>query len=225
MMTSMTSPQEILKYQPFKTRDCETSPPLASASRRTRMCHCSLFGLSLACCCLLVVGCWLLAIWVGCWVWQFKAQVNWIKRGAYPLPHHFRTGPGAFLHHQCIQIKEMTVIHALPPIVRANRGSLRQQAKRFIFGPPKPITPRDRDNPQAAALLLQRLPFEIRAQIWDNYFHSPATRLVHIRDYAITSAECVAEDWQDHSYRSHLKCHQLEQKRDRMSLLLTCKLM
>jgi hypothetical protein len=119
----------------------------------------------------------------------------------------------------------MTRIDALPPIVSANRGSLVQRAKRFIFGAPKPITPGERDNPQVDALLLHRLPFELRAQIWNAYFHSAVTKLVHITSYAITAAECVAQDWQNFSPRSHLKCSQLKEKRNRLNVLLNCKRM
>ncbi|KAK0385782.1 hypothetical protein NLU13_6959 [Sarocladium strictum] len=118
----------------------------------------------------------------------------------------------------------MTLLRTIPPIVSSNRGSLVQRAKRFVFGDPKPITPNsERDNPQLSVLLLHRLPFEIRSQIWNAYFYSPATVKVHIVGYATQAAECLVEDQQSFHPKSHLECHRLKQKRDRLNLLLTCK--
>ncbi|KAL2202591.1 hypothetical protein CC79DRAFT_1164004 [Sarocladium strictum] len=97
-------------------------------------------------------------------------------------------------------------------------------AKRFLFATPKPIVSSDsRDNPQQAALLLQRLPTEIRSQIWNAYFYSPETNIIHIRYNIANSAECITEDRSNFTINNHRTCYHTKERRDRISLLLICR--
>ncbi|KAH8178177.1 hypothetical protein LIA77_03259 [Sarocladium implicatum] len=118
----------------------------------------------------------------------------------------------------------MTMLYKTPQIVSRNRGGLRQCVKSLIFGAPEPITTSERDNPQEAASLLRRLPFEIRAQIWSEYFHGTTNKkLAHISPYGKSATDCVAKDWQSPSTKAHIQCYYSKQKCDCLSLLLTCR--
>ncbi|KAL2202590.1 hypothetical protein CC79DRAFT_1337282 [Sarocladium strictum] len=102
-------------------------------------------------------------------------------------------------------------------------GLLKQIARSLGFVDPVQITPSERDHPQDAALIFNRLPPEIRNQIWGAYFHSIETNLIHIGSRGNTANECIADNRSIFSLEAHQVCSNKEQKRDRIKLLLTCK--
>lgn len=104
-------------------------------------------------------------------------------------------------------------------------GLLNHIARSLGFVDPEQITPSEQDHPQNAALIFNRLPPEVRNQIWNAYFHSIETNLVHIGVRGNTSIECITDNRSIFSLEAHQVCSNKKQKRDRLNLLRTCKRM
>jgi hypothetical protein len=104
-------------------------------------------------------------------------------------------------------------------------GLLKQIARGLRLADPEQITPSERDNPQEAVLILNRLPSEIRYQIWSAYFHTAETNMVHISHRGNAAYECIAVDRAIRSARTHSACQRTIHSHNRINLLLSCKRM
>ena len=92
------------------------------------------------------------------------------------------------------------------------------------FLPPKPISPHTAKD-QQNALLVARLPTELRQMIWDTYFHGHAVHIYAQRE-KLHARECLEWGMDDASLGPHSgSCGRKKIRCDHISLLLTCKKM